>query len=121
MDLALIVIDDAPEDVQPLRISSEIAGLNSDVRIVGHHNAPWSISRGYVSKEPQNNNIQLAETAIGKGSSGSPILNRENEVVGIVFSIEPPNIGNGSDFLGGFSYGYSANILVDTLRKWNIL
>ncbi|MEM9808008.1 MAG: tetratricopeptide repeat protein, partial [Cyanobacteria bacterium P01_D01_bin.56] len=120
LDLALVVIEDAPADIQPLEIVSTTVGLNADIHVIGHHNDPWSLARGYVNLRPQGNELQLAAAAIGQGSSGSPVFNSENQVVGIITNIEPPNIGQGSDFLGGFSYGHPATAIMTTLEAWNV-
>ncbi|MEM9484295.1 MAG: tetratricopeptide repeat protein, partial [Cyanobacteria bacterium P01_F01_bin.116] len=121
LDLALVVIEDAPEDIQPLEIISTTVGLDTDIRVIGHHNDPWSLARGYVNRRPQGTVLQLAETAIGQGSSGSPVFNSENQVIGIITDIEPPNIGQGGDFLGGFSYGHPSTAIMTTLEAWNVL
>lgn len=120
LDLALLVIENAPEDIQPLEISKVSAGLDTDVYIVGHHNDPWAISRGYINSLPQGATLQFAGATIGKRSSGSPILDNQNRVLGIVTSIEPPNFGQGGDFLSGFSYGHPSSILLETLTSWGV-
>ena len=120
LDLALLLIENAPDDIQPLALASESAGLDTDVRLIGHHNAPWGLSRGYISQRPQGTVLQLAGAAIGRRSSGSPILDAENRVVGIVTSIEPPGIGQGNDFLGGFSYGHPSSAVLDMLNRWGM-
>lgn len=120
LDLALLVIDNAPKDIQPLEISQASAGLDTDVYIVGHHNDPWVISRGYINALPQGANLQFAGASIGKRSSGSPILDNQNRVIGIVTAIDPPSFGQGRDFLGGFSYGHPSSILLEKLAFWGV-
>lgn len=120
LDLALLVVENAPEDIQPLVISQVPAGLNADVRILGHHDDPWMISRGYVSALPQGTNLSLSGATIGVGSSGSPILDDQNRVLGIVNYIRPPNFGNGGIFLGGFSHGHPSSALTNMLTAWGI-
>jgi hypothetical protein len=114
------MIDDAPDDIQPLELASTAASLNTDVRIIGHHNNPWGLARGYVSERPHGAELQLAGASIGRRSSGSPILNEQNQVVGIVTSIEPPNVRAGNDFLSGFSYGHPLSAVLETLTLWGV-
>ena len=121
LDLAILVVDNAPKDIRPLEMASEAVGLNVSIQIYGHHNQPWAIARGYVSVRPQDSEIQIAGATIGRRSSGSPILNDENQVVGIITSIEPPNFGGGDEFLGGFSYGHPSPALIDVLTRWGVL
>jgi S1-C subfamily serine protease len=103
-----------------LELLSGGVGLDTDVRLIGHHNEPWGLSRGYISQRPQGTVLQLAGATIGRRSSGGPVLDSENRVVGIVTSIEPPNIGQGGDFLSGFSYGHPSSSIVQMLTAWGI-
>lgn len=121
LDLALLLVEDAPDDIQPLAIASKAVSLDEDVRIIGHHNTPWSLARGYTSSLVEATTLELAGAAIGVRSSGSPILNSQNEVVGIITSISPPNVLNGRDFLGGFSYGHPSDALIEILTLWRML
>ena len=118
LDLALLVIDNAPDDIQPLELASTVVSIDTNVRIIGHHRNPWGLARGYISERPQGTALQFAGASIGRRSSGSPILNDQDQVVGIVTSIEPPNVRIGNDFLSGFSYGHPSSNLLETLNLW---
>lgn len=120
LDLALLVVDNAPNDIHPLELASTAVGLDTNVRIIGHHHNPWGLARGYISERPQGAELQLAGASIGRRSSGSPILNEQNQVVGIVTDIEPPNVRAGNDFLSGFSYGHPSFTLLETLTLWGM-
>ena len=123
LDLALLVVENVPNDIQPLKITTETISLDTTVRIYGHHDGiPWGASApGNVSARPQGSEIRIVGAdGVGRGSSGSPILNEQYEVVGIISDIEPPDFGGGTDVLGGFSIGHPSPTLEEMLIRWDV-
>ncbi|MEM8805140.1 MAG: tetratricopeptide repeat protein [Cyanobacteria bacterium P01_G01_bin.38] len=118
IDLALLVIDNAPRDIRPLDISANNPSTVSRVRIIGHPSIgeDWTISEGPVSNA-RANVLQLNAT-VAPGNSGGPVINDQNQVVGIIHS----SAGSAEDLsaTGGFAYAYPISYLQNTLTYWGI-
>ncbi|MBW4454874.1 MAG: serine protease [Nostoc indistinguendum CM1-VF10] len=90
LDLAVLeVTDNLPEDIQPLPISSTAITPKMPIRIIGHsaqrgEDKSWSMESGQISY--QNQQLEISQAALKPGYSGSPVLDSQNQLLGIVFA-----------------------------------
>ncbi|WP_413201189.1 tetratricopeptide repeat protein, partial [Nostoc piscinale] len=93
LDLAVLEITDKlPEDIKPLAISETAINSNMPIKIIGHSEQGgednlWSVVIGKI-KNYQNQQLEISETAVKHGYSGSPVLDSQNRVLGIVYAID---------------------------------
>ncbi|WP_375443034.1 tetratricopeptide repeat protein [uncultured Nostoc sp.] len=90
LDLAVLeVIGKLPEDIQPLSISSTAIAPKMPIRIIGHsaqrgEDKSWSMQSGQISY--QNQQLEISQAALKPGYSGSPVIDSQNRLLGIVFA-----------------------------------
>ncbi|MEH2176482.1 tetratricopeptide repeat protein [Nostoc sp.] len=90
LDLAVLeVIGKLPEDIQPLSISSSAIAPKMPIRIIGHsaqrgEDKSWSMQSGQISY--QNQQLEISQAALKPGYSGSPVIDSQNQLLGIVFA-----------------------------------
>ncbi|MEH2174668.1 tetratricopeptide repeat protein, partial [Nostoc sp.] len=90
LDLAVLeVIGKLPEDIQPLSISSTAIAPKMPIRIIGHsaqrgEDKSWSMQSGQINY--QNQRLEISQAALKPGYSGSPVINSQNQLLGIVFA-----------------------------------
>ncbi|MEG5035625.1 tetratricopeptide repeat protein [Microcoleus sp. AT3-D2] len=85
LDLALLEVTDIPKDIQPLARSSTPVALNAPIRIIGYpYTTDYStVATGEVINQTDE---ELRMSAISApGNSGSPVLDQQNRVVGVVW------------------------------------
>ena len=88
LDLAVLeVIGNLPEDIQPLSISSTAIAPKIPIRIIGHsaqrgEDKSWSMQSGQISY--QNQRLEISQAALKPGYSGSPVIDSQNQLLGIV-------------------------------------
>jgi tetratricopeptide (TPR) repeat protein len=91
-DLALLELDSPLEGVLPLKIATSLPREGEYVMVVGNpEGLGWSNSDGRVAsiREPKGSPRLLQITApISHGSSGSPVVNRRGEVVGVAVGMK---------------------------------
>jgi protein O-GlcNAc transferase len=115
LDLAVLeVIGKLPEDIQPLSISSSAINPKMPIRIIGHsaqrgEDKSWSMQSGQISY--QNQRLEISQTALTPGYSGSPVLDLQNKLLGIVFARKT---GENRDF------AYPMSEIQKQLSTWNI-
>lgn len=120
-DLALLIVSDAPEDIQPLTLSNgaQIAQL-SNLLIIGHPRRlqPWTADVGTLSNRSAQE-LQLSDVSLGPGTSGSPVFDEQNnQVVGIVFqTIDTQASGRAA----GFGLAYPIEFIKPILQRWGML
>ncbi|MCC5628799.1 tetratricopeptide repeat protein [Nostoc sphaeroides CHAB 2801] len=89
LDLAVLeVIGKLPEDIQPLPISSSAISPKMPIQIIGHsaqrgEDKSWSMESGQISY--QNHQLEISQALLKPGYSGSPVLDSQNQLLGIVF------------------------------------
>jgi tetratricopeptide (TPR) repeat protein len=120
LDVALLVVENAPEDIQPLALGDS-AQLNrqSTLTVIGHPSAvlPWTSDQGLLSNRDVEQ-LQVSQASFGPGSSGGPILNDQNQVVGIVFeAIDTRALGSSA----GFGLAYRIDYIRPLLEDWGML
>ncbi len=84
LDLGVIEVDNLPADIQPLSLSSLPVGPGMPVKVIGNPvNQPnWSMVKGKINQNTDKELI-LAMMMVS-GHSGSPVLDNQNGVVGVV-------------------------------------
>ena len=96
-DLFLASVDIPQNMVHPIKISSEIPEIGEDIIIIGcPEGLSQTMTRGIISSvrylENYGTVIQI-DAAISPGSSGSPVINKEGEVIGVAtFNREGQNL-----------------------------
>ena len=87
LDLALLKVDGLPRDIQPLTISQQLVELNTPIRVIGHPSdgEDWTVSTGQISQKTIQGMLLTADLAVG--NSGSPVLNQQNQVVGVAVAV----------------------------------
>jgi len=128
LDLAILEVNDLPDDLEPLSLSNSRAPLGANISVIGHPvtGNPWSWQPGHISAitaAPDQQNLQLAVPNLAVGNSGSPIF-YDNQVIGMVTSISnrqtATSSGTEGDFTGGFGFAYPLDILQNQLQDWGI-
>jgi superkiller protein 3 len=90
LDLAVLeVIGKLPEDIQPLSISSTAITPKMPIRIIGHsaqrgEDKSWSMQSGQISYK--NQRLEISQAALKPGYSGNPVIDSQNQLLGIVFA-----------------------------------
>lgn len=119
-DLALVVIENAPEEIQPLELgnSRQLTEL-SDLVIIGHPASAlfWTTEPGRLSNNQDSQQLQISQAALGPGNSGSPVFNEADQVVGIVFSTVDASARGRT---AGFGYAYRVEYIEPFLRQWGV-
>lgn len=115
LDLAVLEISGKlPEDIQPLPISSSAINPKMPIRIIGHsaqrgEDKSWSMESGQISY--QNQQLEISQAALTPGYSGSPVIDSQNKLLGIVFARKK---GEDRDF------AYPMSEIQKQLSTWNI-
>jgi superkiller protein 3 len=86
LDLAILEVTGLPADIQPLQLATGKTSLEQPVRAIGHpiDRTEWAVMEGKVRQKRDKFIVLSAQSA--PGASGSPVLDMDNRVVGIVFS-----------------------------------
>ena len=84
-DLALIVVDSAPPDVQPLALANATGSLGS-VQTIGHPgNELWQDR--FLPVLDVDTKEMILRGSMDYGGSGSPVLGAEGQVVGVIYDL----------------------------------
>jgi superkiller protein 3 len=111
LDIAVLeVTDPLPDDIKPLPASSNTIQRQMSVRAIGHpvRGIPWSIEPGTISSY-NSQQLQISGTAIQAGNSGGPVINSENQLLGIVVEVD-----------GGLGFAYPMPVIMEKLRALGI-
>ncbi|MEG4217368.1 tetratricopeptide repeat protein [Microcoleus sp. Pol14C6] len=111
LDIAVLeVTDPLPDDIKPLPTSSNPIQRQMSVRAIGHpvRGIPWSIEPGTISSY-NSQQLQISGTAIQAGNSGGPVINSENQLLGIVVEVDE-----------GLGFAYSMPVIMEKLRALGI-
>ena len=116
LDLALLEVTGLPPDIQPLPTYKGITNPNASILIIGHpESQDWSTENGRLLNQDDDGNL-VVSTKLTVGSSGSPALNSEKKVIGIIFGTSNGSQINNS----GFGYAHSIDMILKQLAKWEI-
>nr|WP_242033661.1 serine protease [Phormidium sp. FACHB-592] len=116
LDLAVLEVTDLPVDIQPLPVRQQTAGDRLNVRLIGHSGAQaWQVdeteSLGFVNSQLKDR--LLLRLDLRKGASGSPILDAQNRVLGVLFgdiTLETTGLGT----------AYPINVVMNKLAAWGV-
>ena len=111
LDIAVLeVTGPLPDDIKPLPTSSNPIQRQMAVRAIGHPlgGIDWSIQPGTISSY-NSQQLQISGAAIQAGNSGGPVINSENQVLGIVVEIK-----------GNLGFAYSMPVIMEKLRQLGI-
>ena len=111
LDIAVLeVTDPLPDDIKPLPTSSNPLQRQMSVRAIGHplRGIPWSIEPGTISSY-NSQQLQISGTAIQAGNSGGPVINSENQLLGIVVEVDE-----------GLGFAYPMPVIMEKLRALGI-
>lgn len=130
LDLALLEVSNIPFDINALPIYSGSVNLENPIRVIGHPNGnEWNRVLGKISNAVVNQNIIQVAATLAEGSSGGPILDEENRVIGIVVEIPSESQklvkqnNNGlvtSAPVGSSGFAYPFNIINKILSDWRL-
>ena len=115
LDLAVLEITDKlPADIQPLSMSTTINPAMS-IQIIGHdakrgEDKSWSVKSGKIIIV-QNRKLEISETELKPGYSGSPVIDSKNRLIGIVYARKPGETQN---------FAYPVSIVKKQLSTWKI-
>jgi V8-like Glu-specific endopeptidase len=91
LDMAVLKVGQV-SPCTPLPYAEQIQD-NELVRVMGYPNQAWAIREGKVSDvlgDPSGFELKIS---LSKGSSGSPVLNAKNQVIGMISEISAETIG----------------------------
>ena len=97
LDLAVLEVSGKlPEDIQPLSISTTIDPAMS-IQIIGHdaqrgEDKSWSVKSGKIIVK--NQELEISETELRPGYSGSPVIDSKNRFIAIVYARKPGETRN---------------------------
>jgi len=97
LDLAVLEISGKlPEDIQPLSISTTIDPI-MPIQIIGHdaqrgEDKSWSVKSGKIIVK--NQELEISETELRPGYSGSPVIDSKNRLIAIVYARKPGETRN---------------------------
>ncbi|MFO0097798.1 MAG: tetratricopeptide repeat protein [Aphanizomenon sp.] len=97
LDLAVLEVSGKlPEDIQPLSISTTIDPI-MPIQIIGHdaqrgEDKSWSVKSGKIIVK--NQELEISETELRPGYSGSPVIDSENRFIAIVYARKPGETRN---------------------------
>jgi S1-C subfamily serine protease len=116
-DLALLKTTQLPNDIQPLTLEANPPSPNSPVTIIGHpgQNDWLEHQATFMSIKPSSGNL-LIDVNLGRGASGSPILDPNRKVIGIM--VRTVNESNTTDEAIGI--GHSINLVLQQITQWGI-
>jgi len=115
LDLAVLEITDKlPADIQPLSMSTTINPAMS-IQIIGHdakrgEDKSWSVKSGKIIIV-QNRKLEISETELKPGYSGSPVIDSKNRLIGIVYARKPGETKN---------VAYPISVVKKQLSIWKI-
>jgi len=113
IDLAVLEVDAStlPEDIQPLPFAPEAVTRGMAIRTIGHPvgNIPWTAESGEISSY-NNQQLQISKADLSVGYSGGPVINAQNQVVGILVEIN-----------GRRAFAYPMSVVTAKLRALGIV
>jgi hypothetical protein len=124
-DLAVLRVNDAPNDIEALRLANSPLPRGAEISVVGHPGTvsltdDWWIINGQApnGSDEAFELFPLINVNLGSGNSGSPVLNDENLVVGMVFRVSLSDFVQGSTERLGIAY--TTSFIRERLNEWGL-
>jgi superkiller protein 3 len=111
LDLALLQVTGLPEDIQALELSPT---PEADAVTVFRHNENWHLQPGNFLAMSSDQTTLTLEIDVAPGSSGGPVLNGNNQVLGIVYKEITVNQG----LIHGYAHPLAA--ILQQLENWGV-
>jgi superkiller protein 3 len=115
LDLTVLEVSGKlPEDIQPLSMSTTI-NHSTPIKIIGHSaqrskDESWTIKEGKISRD-NNKQLEMYQTKLEPGYSGSPVIDSENRLIGVVYARKPGETKN---------FAYPISVVKKQLFIWKI-
>jgi superkiller protein 3 len=125
IDLAVLKVQGLPEDIQPLPFAENAPQPGDSVLMIGQpFTGPgWTVKQGEVL-ELLNLGTEAEMVAfaavISSGNSGGPILNAQNQVLGIVSLGTDIQKESDQGFTGTAGRAYSRDAILTQLKQWGL-
>jgi tetratricopeptide (TPR) repeat protein len=117
LDLAVLEVTGLPPDIQPLQIRSGRVIAGTKISIIGHPGSnDWSNYEAKTIGIQDSSGDILLDVNLAVGSSGSPLLDSDKRVVGLMFSIGNQSQLNNS----GIGFAHPIDKVLQQLTKWEI-
>ena len=121
LDLAILQVTDVPDDIQPLSLANDSPYLSQPVTVIGHPFTlkEWSTLTGQIQGIGKQN-LKIS-VPLASGSSGSPVLNDNNEVIGLAVGVQPLCNQTFLDNLNlSCGVAFPIEVIKQKLLKWGI-
>ena len=134
LNLAVLKVVGIPADIQPHDMYPDDILLNTAVTLIGHPfttEAPWHVTSGIINHV--NTDILTIETPVSEGNLGSPIMNGQGQMLGMVVQIghdrdtapSPhevlPTLRRLQPKTGEIALAYPINVVLEQLRAWEVM
>jgi tetratricopeptide (TPR) repeat protein len=125
IDLAVLKVQGLPQDIQPLPFAEADPQPGDPVLMIGQpFTGPgWTVKPGEVlemlNRETEAEMVAFA-AVISSGNSGGPILNAQNQVLGIVSLAADIHKESEQGFTGTAGRAYSRNAILTQLKHWGL-
>lgn len=123
LDLGLLEVTQVPSDIKPLIVSPIIPDNFTPVRVIGHPitGHDWSLVQGQVQSSTDSE-LYLS-VVLASGNSGGPVLNSQNQVVGVVVKagLFCPTMSNTIDLSSnslGCGVAFPMEMVREKLKSW---
>ena len=138
LDLAVLQVSNPrlPKDIQPLLWNLDRLRVNQRVYVIGHPHikGDWDSASGDISRFNANETVFSIDATVARGNSGGPVINEQNQVIGVFFKIrdrnnavsiaanrEMPNLEILGSATGDVGLAYRIEVVIQKLKAWKIL
>ncbi|GCA75249.1 TPR repeat-containing protein YrrB [Microcystis aeruginosa NIES-2520] len=118
LDLALLEVRDLPSDIGSLTFYQDKISPDTPISIIGHpESKDWSQYKTTVINIQSSTGHLLIDTSLAEGASGSPVLDPEMRVIGLVFNTVNESRLNSN---AGIAVAHTATQILKQLCEWKV-